>query len=137
MPLRVRSRPCSVLSQLPRRTAVFSTSSLRHLSSDASSRPKDAEKAKEGVSQSSAPKRKGVLARILPEAMQPPDNSSAGLRKLISLAKPEKKTLWIAVGLVCINLLMWRKTNMLNSDLIVNGVVKRVDVCSVHDWPID
>jgi len=53
------------------------------------------------VAATSATKPKSILARLRPEA-----ESASSLRKLVSLAKPEKKTLSIGVALVRRSLVM-------------------------------
>lgn len=90
---------------------------IRHLSSSlARRRPEEAKasapldvQAKEKPAQ-----RKGILAKMLPASMIPAENSAGGLRKLISLMRPERKTLYIAVGLVSI-FLCW--FNLVHSSL--------------------
>lgn len=42
----------------------------------------------------------GLLGRILPPSLVPPQDSSANLRKIFALAKPERRAITAAVGLV-------------------------------------
>lgn len=100
--LSLRSRPYNIASYIPQFSPQRPTSSVRHLSSSiARRRPDESNSSKAEAKPSEEPvRRKGVLARVLPSSMIPPENSAGGLRKLISLMKPERKTLLIAVGLV-------------------------------------
>lgn len=48
----------------------------------------------------SPPPPTGILSRILPPSLLPPADSTASFRKIVGLARPERKTVGIAVGLV-------------------------------------
>jgi hypothetical protein len=47
-------------------------------------------------------KKPSILAKVLPPSLIPPENGAASLSKIFALAKPERKTIGIAVGLVTI-----------------------------------
>jgi len=49
------------------------------------------------------PKKASGVTRFLPSAFQPAPGSSSSLRKIIALAKPEKKPLLLAVGLLLVS----------------------------------
>lgn len=46
--------------------------------------------------------KKSLLSRFLPPSFVPPENASANLGKIVALGGPEKRTLFKAVGLVCL-----------------------------------
>ena len=49
------------------------------------------------------PNKPSALSRFLPSAFQPAPGSGSSLRKIISLAKPERKPLLLAVGLLLVS----------------------------------
>lgn len=81
-----------------------STSSTRHLSSSLARQKvggvNESKNDEAGESNGNQPRRSGVLARLLQSSLQPQKDSAGGVRKLVSLMKPEGKSLMIAVGLV-------------------------------------
>lgn len=97
------SRPYILSSQRPRYSDFeLSASPIRHLSSSiAHYRPNNPDASTDAVTPPEKPaRRKGLLSRVLPSSLVPPDDSAGGLRRLVALMRPERKTLFIAVGLV-------------------------------------
>jgi len=98
-----RIRPWVVSPRLPNTASQRSTSTVRHISSSFArnaSVVKDSKNDDTSERKDIRSRNTGILARILPSSLQPPENSAGGLRKLVSLMKPERKPLIVAVGLV-------------------------------------
>lgn len=101
--------PSAASLRQPNITLPRSTSSVRHLSSSFALKSSGVSDSKnDGISgPTNVQSRKaGILARILPSSLQPLENSSGGLRRLVSLMRPERKPLTIAVLLVRICILI-------------------------------
>lgn len=49
------------------------------------------------------PVHRSLLSRLLPRTFQPPPESGSSLRKVISLAKPERKPLFLAICLLLVS----------------------------------
>lgn len=109
--------PSAASLRQPNITLPRSTSSVRHLSSSFALKSSGVSDSKNGGISGSTnggisgstnvqSRKAGILARILPSSLQPPENSSGGLRRLVSLMRPERKPLTIAVLLVRICILI-------------------------------
>ena len=74
----------------------------------------------------------GGVSKLLPKALRPTTQSTTSLRKLVKLAVPEKKTISIAVGLVCHSALL--PEIGLNWWTAASRFLGRFNVCTVYNW---